>query len=338
MTSVNWLAKGEALLDQDRIKESTACLRRAVRLNPGDAYALQVLGESLQRMGRLAEAERALRAASALGGNSQARLWLGETLELDGRREEADALYREVEKSERASSETGALRRRATALLYLREARRSLPLFRRAAEASGDWSARGRLAEALLCAGDAPAALRLMGRTIGRLKGKPKAQARTWRGLLRLWLGDYRGALRDLDARARYAPCWRGAALLKLGRAREAVAELDRSLRRDPWDREALTWRGEARRLLRQPRLAIRDFDAALRMGSGNFWAQAGRALARRDAGDRRAFPAEVRRIFPAANSSDAAAVAALEAGLASARGVRRVESYLFPVWRADAR
>jgi len=333
MTPANWLAKGEALLDQDRIKAATACLRRAVRLNPGDAYARQVLGESYQRMGRLADAERALRAALALGDNPQARLWLGETLELDGRREEADVLYREVERSERASSEPGALRRRATALLYLREARRSLPLFRRAVEASNDWSAHGRLAEALLCAGDAPAALKLMGRTIGRLEGKPRAQARAWRGLLRLWIGDYRGALSDLDARARYAPCWRGAALLKLGRAREAVRELNRSLTRDPWDREALTWRGEARRILGQPRLAIRDFDAALRMGRGNFWAAASRALAQRAAGDRRGFPTEVRRIFRVANSPDA-----VEARLRSARGVRRVESYLFPVWRAFGR
>lgn len=217
------------------------------------------------------------------------------------------------------------------------------------------WWARCRLAESLLVRGREADARRELDAAcaLAREAGDASSlrEALTWRGEVLLWLGDYDGALGDLDEASRlgavtFTAGWRGAALLKLGRAEEALAELDRAVARDGKDVEALVWRGEARRALGRHGEAAADHGAALRLSGGHVWAAAGRALARRalgdDAGLREDFdllPPEaaawmLRRAGVAGPAPSCAELErALLAGLEAARGLRRVERYLEPLW-----
>lgn len=198
------------------------------------------------------------------------------------------------------------------------------------------WKAGFCRAEALLCLGRRREAFAVMARALRGLSGVEAAQALAWRAELRLWVGDARGAEADAGrgARgwARYALCWHGAAAAVLGRPRAAVERLDGALASMPDDPEALTWRGEAKRRLGDFSGARRDLDAALALEADCFWARANRAALHAVLGDaaalRRdldALPFEVRAWFDAH--------ATLDAGLRAAKGMRRTEEYLYPLW-----
>ena len=83
------------------------------------------------------------------------------------------------------------------------------------------WKARALLAELALARGERTRALRTMDRLLRTVPDSDRASVLAWRGEVRLWIGEYREALADLDsAVARQSPlalCWRGAAHLKLG-------------------------------------------------------------------------------------------------------------------------
>ncbi|HVE13470.1 MAG TPA: tetratricopeptide repeat protein [Elusimicrobiota bacterium] len=194
------------------------------------------------------------------------------------------------------------------------------------------WKARAFSAEALLCEGRRRDALREMDRAIAAARGLERAQALAWRGELRLWLGDYRRALTDADAGtsggAPFAFCWRGAARLLLGLP-GALEDLDAAIRLNPRDCEALTWRGEARRLAGRPKEALADLDAAVALEPTSPFALANRALVHLALGkkdqaavDRERIPAEVRDRFT----------------LAGAKGLRRADPYLRPLWLSAGR
>ncbi|MFH2203060.1 MAG: tetratricopeptide repeat protein [Elusimicrobiota bacterium] len=208
----------------------------------------------------------------------------------------------------------------------------------------GAWWAWCFLAETHLCAGDAARAQKDMVRAE---KSAPDAAARgeilAWWGEILLWQGRYKEALCRLEATgSAYAACWRGAALMQLGRNDEALAALDRALTPGARDPEALVWRGELRRRLGRHKESLTDLDQAVQLGGGS-WALVNRALTRRRLGDQagmwRDFAAVPDELVghAAAHSrrpwdADGAA-ALLERLLKSARGVRRTDRYVSPVW-----
>jgi tetratricopeptide (TPR) repeat protein len=211
--------------------------------------------------------------------------------------------------------------------------------------------AKAYTAETALCRGRAREAFTTMTGLIEQFKGRTRADARAWRGDMYLWVGEYKKAFSDLDAAvgegARFAQGWRGAAHLMLGRPQEALADLDASLASRPNDQEITTWRAEARYRLGLREQALQDLDAALRMPRGSPWALAGRGLHDLEAGfmsraraDRDAMPLPVLQVFhkaagvPLQDELSAAELKRVfEAALHLARGLRRTDIYLFPIW-----
>ncbi len=221
------------------------------------------------------------------------------------------------------------------------------------------WKAAACLAETFLCQGREPEAMATIDACIARIPERSVRldlehdllHATTWRGEMRLWMGRYAEALADFDAAAnrnvQLALGWRGAAHLLLGDSDRALVDLDKAVELSPWgDAEALVWRAEVRLRRREWNLAIADYDRAEKAGSGGMWVLVGRALAKMHAGDVAGFWADFDRLpsrlirflqwkydFDAQRREVSAAVAALEGALASARGLRRPEGYLFPLW-----
>ena len=213
------------------------------------------------------------------------------------------------------------------------------------------WKARALLAELDLSQGERARALRTMDELLREVPESDRTSVLGWRGEMRLWIGEYREALPDLDlAVARQSPlalCWRGAAHVKLGNFPEALRDLDSQLRSHPEDQEALVWRGEARRLMGRPREALTDLDAACRFGNSPLWAYINRALVRaklRDVtglwSDYLLVPEWVRSYFSWKLGADVKSdtpprviAAQLGAILEAARGIRRNDQYLYSLW-----
>ncbi|MDD5627753.1 MAG: hypothetical protein PHU21_01720 [Elusimicrobia bacterium] len=220
-----------------------------------------------------------------------------------------------------------------------------------------DWRARCHLAEALLCLGRRQEAFaRFAAAEADAERVGAACEVRAWRGEARLWLGQARAALADLDqaagAGAKLALCWRGAARLLAGRPAAARADLDAAIVPGSRDAEAFLWRGELNRRAGRPRQALRDLERAARSGSDACeWVLCNRALLRDAAGDRRGLAEEFQRLPPALVAAAAAALARpvpgaadapavrsfLKAMLSRARGVRRHEPYLRALWLGPA-
>lgn len=163
--------------------------------------------------------------------------------------------------------------------------RRAAADLRAAAAADrGDWVARCLLGEALLCAGRPKEGLEHFGRAAAAAPAHA-ADIYAWRGQLRLILGDYRGAVKDLlpanRARSVFSWCWLGAARLCLGEAAAAEKLLARAVKLLPGDAEARLWYCEALRRRGRRGAAWRQLRLA---GDGN-WARANKALLLAQAG-----------------------------------------------------
>lgn len=138
------------------------------------------------------------------------------------------------------------------------------------------------LGESLYCEDDAKGALAAFDKAV---KLAPDdAGLLAWRGQLKLWLGKYESARKDLDGALKrdavWARAWRGACRLLAGDAAGALADLDAGLERDPRDVEALVWRSEARRLAGRLPGARADAERALELRPGYFWAVVARCQA----------------------------------------------------------
>lgn len=204
----------------------------------------------------------------------------------------------------------------------------------------------GRLAEVRLCTGDRRGGLLLIARAARQAPLWARGGLRAWEGQLRLFTGDWKGALRCLDRGADLgddaAYCWRGAARLKLGDLRGALQDLDAAVRLFPADKEARTWRAEALRAAGRPAEALADLEAAL-AGGPHDWALVNRALVRLDSGDMAGAAADLRRLRPALRRLISALPGAgpgalrikLEAALRLALGNRRDDAYFDPLWTA---
>jgi tetratricopeptide (TPR) repeat protein len=231
------------------------------------------------------------------------------------------------------------------------DARREFEAALRAAPAF--WKARGMLAECALCQGRAAEAFPLMDQCVDQLAAAGNAaeheEATTWRGELRLWLGQYGAALADLApgiaSASTYALIWGGAAHLLQGEHDRALALLDRAVKAAPGDAEAYLWRGEAHERLGHLDRALGDFDRALGVTGMVIWPCVGRALVRARTGDAAgtiadftALPARMRALFEwktgtRVDGDPRAAVEVLLAMREAARGLRRSEQYLEALW-----
>lgn len=203
--------------------------------------------------------------------------------------------------------------------------------------------ARGRLAETLLCLGRRQEALAAFGKS-----GDPSLAV--WHGELLLWLGRYAQALKKFSAPGagghHLAWCWRGAALFKAGRLAEALENLDRAVALRPGDTEALVWRAEALEVDGRRGAALADLKAALEINPGNFWARAGITLYYLAEGDLAnalanfklppdltARLARSARLKPKNAYSPQEMEKLLLRARELARGCRRHEPYLLPLW-----
>ncbi len=83
-----------SLVEADRLPAALSALRRAIRLDPGDAAAHCALGQLLLRLDRLAEAVASLRLATGLRDDAAACRDLGLALRRQGLNGEATAAYR----------------------------------------------------------------------------------------------------------------------------------------------------------------------------------------------------------------------------------------------------
>jgi tetratricopeptide (TPR) repeat protein len=217
----------------------------------------------------------------------------------------------------------------------------------------------GRLAEAELCLGRRRAAFGWLAKGLAACPGQ-EGELRAWRGELKLFLGDYGGALADLRGAVRrksfYAYTWQAIALMKTGRLDAALAAAGRAIAANPTDGEAVLVRGEIRRLKKDYAGARADLLRALDWAAPYrhaLWAGLNLLLLELEAGDRRAAARVLRLAARAAGGSGparelfrelsalsgerAALKAGVEALFARARGLRRDEAYLFPLWLGRA-
>lgn len=175
----------------------------------------------------------------------------------------------------------------------------------------------------------------------------------TWHGEVLLWLGEYDRALGKLDAAVAegaktFVFGWRGAVHLKRGDHARALADLDVAVARDPKDFEARGWRAEAHRLAGRHGEASADLEHLVARGPKNFWTHINRALLRDAAGDEKGMaedfaqaPPELLALARArlgaprdpARPSRAEMARALTSWLEWAKGVRRWEKYVQPIW-----
>ncbi len=214
------------------------------------------------------------------------------------------------------------------------------------------WKAGALAAEASLCAGEPSRAFAMLDALAGRTKGRnEKMSLLSWRGEMRLWTGQFRLALDDLNEAAaggaRLALCWRGAARLALGMTEEALDDLSAHLVQNPDDREALVWRAEALRRRGRTPAALKDLNRILEADPRHLFALVNRALVHAEAGDRPALrrdldglPSEIRDYFewktgtaPERGAPAKRVVEMLEGILTAAGGIRRSDRYLFPLW-----
>lgn len=215
------------------------------------------------------------------------------------------------------------------------------------------WKARATLAECALCIGEEGDALSLMDDCISELsavgRSEEIAEATTWRGVIRLWIGQYRAAIEDFQPgmawHFTYSRIWSGAAHLLSGEPERAIELLNLGLNAAPTDVEAYFWRGEAFDCIGQSDHAVEDFGRAVHLAGSAVWPRVGRALAQAHRGDLdaalsdfEALPSRLRAFFEWKTgkrvSGDPGAAAEVMVQMrGSARGVRREESYLEPLW-----
>jgi tetratricopeptide (TPR) repeat protein len=238
------------------------------------------------------------------------------------------------------------------------EARTELGVVLRAAPQF--WKAAAILAECVLCQGDESEAFAVMDDCVARLRAAPDlvddAEAATsWRGELRLWVGQYSEARADFSSAeandVSFALAWAGATHLLLGDPHRALALLDKAVRLAPSDLEAYIWRGETHERLGRWDGAMADFEHAVAMTGMSLWPLVGRSLVRAHTGDGagalsdfKALPARITSFFEwesgtRVRDDPREVVEVLRKMREAARGLRRAEVYLHPLWiRRDRR
>jgi len=219
------------------------------------------------------------------------------------------------------------------------------------------WKAAACMAECELCLGRETEALAQLDACVEQIEklgpARDLAPAIAWRSLLDLWTGRYEEALKRIEPAAEtgypLALGWRGAAHFLLGRPGRALADLDRAIALSEGDIEARIWRGEVYSALEDWTSALADFDPGVEMGW--IWGAIDRALVRAAIGDMNGLASDFARIpkraqrlfawrlgielrFDESERPDRDKAIALLTGMReSARGLRRPEAYLSPIW-----
>jgi tetratricopeptide (TPR) repeat protein len=203
-----------------------------------------------------------------------------------------------------------------------------------------EWRVLGWQAETYACLGRRGRIETAFRHALAVAPAAERAQVVAWRGAIALWRGDYARAERDLLSSAReradWSFCWLGGLWTVTGRLPEALESLRHALILHPSDPEAKAWLGEALRRLGRLEEAVGTLE-----GSRGLWATLNRALARAESGDAAGFdkdwsslPADILARSPESGASRSSERRAyLESLLKSARGCRRDDRYLRPVW-----
>lgn len=215
------------------------------------------------------------------------------------------------------------------------------------------WWVRCRMAEALLARGDTAEGLSEFALALKTCGPGLGGEVLTWHGEVLLWLGEYERALEKLDAAVAlgaktFTFGWRGAALLMLGRHERALADLDRAVALDPKDFEARSWRAEAYRLMGRREEAMTDIELVVKHGPTSFWAHFNRGLLRDELRDEAGMREDLgtasrdmldflmKRLgipFTPAPMTRAQMRTLMTTALGWAKGVRRWEKYVQPIW-----
>lgn len=200
----------------------------------------------------------------------------------------------------------------------------------------------GKLAEALLCQGRAREAFALM------KKKEPLLRSRgfyAWHGQLLLLAGRYSEAEAKLEnspaASSPMAPCWLGAAKLKLGKTGPALRLL-RKAAANRSDLEAALWLAEALRLAGKPADALPEVRRVLDAAPAHPWGLLAGALLSSKTGRgpdaERLFAAFLEGPGKALKPPRRFSAAWAEAALERAGGCRRPESYFIAIAASPAR
>jgi predicted Zn-dependent protease len=191
-----------------------------------------------------------------------------------------------------------------------------------------------RLGEAALRDGDSAASARAFDAAVAAARPDDAAAVLAWRGLARLWSGEFDAARRDFDAALRrdaghaWAWGWRGAARFLCGDVDGGRRDAARALRLDPSDREARLWLAEMDLAAGRAASAAKGFAAAARgsRDASRDWALAGQARAAARRGDGASLAAALRELGDSP-------VAALAAALASRWRLSADELTSAPQW-----
>jgi tetratricopeptide (TPR) repeat protein len=249
------IEEGMTLQRQGRLAEAEKIYTRILKTLPDQFETLQLLAELKMQRGKPGEAFRHMSAAVAARPNSaDARIHLGHVLR--------------------------ALNRHADALASFEAAQRLDP---------ANVDALGNAGDVLLALGRPTEALACFGKGLSLAPGHPEALAN--RGVALAALGEHDAALVDFDAAIKSGPnpmlaYNRGLALANLGRSAEAVAAYDQALAMMPSHVAALSSRGVALQALNRHAEAIASFDRALALAPDYADAHFNRSLALLATGD----------------------------------------------------
>jgi tetratricopeptide (TPR) repeat protein len=219
--------------------------------------------------------------------------------------------------------------------------------------APSHWWVRCRMAEAYMAGGDAAQGLREFEEAARTCGPGLLGEVLTWHGEVLLWLGEYERALEKLDAAVAlgaktFVYGWRGAARFKSGDFAAALEDLDRAVALDPKDFEARGWRGEVYRVQGRAEEALADIEYVVRHGPNNYWTYMNRALLRDALGDEAGMASDLAQVpkemlallmsrlgITRKNRrlSRAQMRRMLTSGLSWAKGIRRWETYVQPIW-----
>jgi tetratricopeptide (TPR) repeat protein len=249
------IEEGMTLQRQGRLAEAEKVYARILKTLPDQFETLQLLAELKMQRGKPGEAFRHMSAAvAARPGSADARIHLGHVLR--------------------------ALKRDADALASFEAAQKLDP---------ANVDALGNAGDVLLALGRPTEALACFGKLLKLAPGHPEALAN--RGVALAALGEHDAALVDFDTVIRSAPnplvvYNRGLALASLGRSAEAVAAYDQVLAMVPNHVAARSSRGVALQALNRHAEAIESFERALALAPDYADAHFNRSLALLATGD----------------------------------------------------
>ncbi|MDD5305167.1 MAG: hypothetical protein PHS14_18870, partial [Elusimicrobia bacterium] len=212
---------------------------------------------------------------------------------------------------------------------------------------------RCRMAEAYMAGGDVDTGLREFAEAERTCGPGLVGEVLTWHAEVLLWLGEYGRALEKLDAAVglgakTFVFGWRGAARFKSGDCAKALEDLDRAVELDCKDFEARGWRAETYRVMGRHAEALEDIKYVIRHGPRNYWTYMNRALLRDALGDEPGMAADLAQAPPEMLSflkkklnigdkkdrlTRAQMRKILTSGLDWAKGIRRWEKYVQPIW-----